>query len=60
MINWGPKRIKELETENEELRTLLDGFSAKEERLKRSNSTYLRNTRKRKKQIKQRNTKNFL
>ena len=29
---WGPKRIKELETENEELRTLLDNFSAKEER----------------------------
>ena len=35
MMIWGPKRIKELETENEELRTLLDSFSAKEERLKR-------------------------
>ena len=32
---WGPKKIKELESENEELKALLDGFSAKEERLKR-------------------------
>jgi len=29
------KKIKELETENEDLRTLLQGFSAKEEQLKR-------------------------
>jgi chromosome segregation ATPase len=32
---WGPKKIKELESENEELKALLDGFNAKEERLKR-------------------------
>ncbi|MCW8814144.1 MAG: hypothetical protein OQK65_11500, partial [Chlorobium sp.] len=32
---FNSKRIKELETENEELKTLLQGFATKEEQLKR-------------------------